>query len=694
MNPKRITKQKNFKKKIKLNHSVILLPLLLIVCLFTTFTLVQGQFGQFVSSLLVNAQDSKQQATYKASQFVSQEDGKPSTSAWFGGATSSQSYAGILFENISLPKDAVITDLELKMVPVSDQWISQKTEIYVEKNAKPAKFSKDSLPSSRPLSSQFVSYADNTKWEKDKQYTLPNLKSLVPALQTSESMNIAIIIKGVGGQYGRKFVYGTGDKAPELIIKYQVPGSSTTPTPTPSNSGTPSSSPTSSPAPTTSPGDDHGGQVGTNSHAMGMWTPSKWDTCTKEFHDSYYVIGQDGKKYPTWHPPMAVNPATGKECTFGHEHGRDPYQSDLYGFIQEQNAYDANQNGKIESDEKAKSGIAFGFVNEQLDVYNSSKGITNGMRHEDHVGYKIMWENNVQRDESVTSGGSNRRKVDLYCDMFMMQHQGTHSVDAFTNNVHATGYYIDCNQGSLVSQYPAKLALNFMSIFGKAGGFSEGGFAGGFDFIQVGTPNPANSPSAREPGRSLPTINRVNQHVLVANGQFSRFSEGLYEDWISGSYLRSAQGKVLAYVDPHFAVFGPSRFYDPSKPNNIGRSIDVCYMKESNGDRARGGECDEVTNYKDGSTIPVSERITYDDPRSPFNGCKREFYFNNNGIFNQGGPTAWYTDPYGQNGSTKPFAGSIRQYIASAETKLPYPLESIALGANINWCGRGVHAPN
>ena len=62
------------------------------------------------------------------------------------------------------------------------------------------------------------------------------------------------------------------------------------------------------------------------SRAFGLWTPGPNDSCTKEQHDAYSVVGPDGKLYPTWHPP--VDATTG--CSFGHEHGRDPRGSDLY----------------------------------------------------------------------------------------------------------------------------------------------------------------------------------------------------------------------------------------------------------------------------------------------------------------------------------------------------------------------------
>ena len=41
-------------------------------------------------------------------------------------------------------------------------------------------------------------------------------------------------------------------------------------------------------------------------------------------------------------------------------------------------------------------------------------------------------------------------------------------------------------------------------------------------------------------------------------------------------------------------------------------------------------------------------RIDWDDPRSQFNGVKREMYFNQTVLTNPGGPTLWWTDPLGR----------------------------------------------
>jgi hypothetical protein len=106
--------------------------------------------------------------------------------------------------------------------------------------------------------------------------------------------------------------------------------------------------------------------TGELSVAMATWVPGAGDNCTVEIHNQYATVGPDGKLYPTWHPP--VDPETG--CNFGHEHGRDPHGSDLYGEVGD---------------------IPFAYANEQLDVWDPT-----GKRHEDHVGHKIEWANDVE----------------------------------------------------------------------------------------------------------------------------------------------------------------------------------------------------------------------------------------------------------------------------------------------------------
>ncbi|MGZ5357173.1 MAG: hypothetical protein ACXWE8_12585, partial [Solirubrobacterales bacterium] len=169
----------------------------------------------------------------------------------------------------------------------------------------------------------------------------------------------------------------------------------------------------------------------------------------------------------------------------------------------------------------------------------------------------------------------------------------------------------------------------------------------------------------------------------VPAGGFSQYSLGLYEDWLSSNHLRTAAGRELAYFDPHFAVFNPSRY---SFAGGIGRTLDVCFESEpGTGDIARGGYCEDAR---------VSGQVAYDDPLSGFDGAHREVYFNQTEIANAGGPSRWWTDPYGGNASPAPFPGGICQIVAPRDNRRGNPLESQAFGAGRDYGGSGVHAPN
>ena len=137
--------------------------------------------------------------------------------------------------------------------------------------------------------------------------------------------------------------------------------------------------------------------------SYGLWTPGPRDDCSAEAHNAYSVVGPDGKLYPTWHPP--VDPATG--CSFGHDHGRDPRGSALFAQV---------------------GPIPFGYANEQLDAYDPANP-----RHEDHFGHKVEWENDVPLHFGSAAAD---QLFEIRCDVLTKLHQGTHSRDAFTNNMH------------------------------------------------------------------------------------------------------------------------------------------------------------------------------------------------------------------------------------------------------------------
>ncbi len=389
------------------------------------------------------------------------------------------------------------------------------------------------------------------------------------------------------------------------------------------------------------------GPAGVNgpSKALGVWTPGAGDTCTPAVHDRYVAVGPDGKLYPTWHPP--VDPASG--CTFGHEHGRDPRGSDLYGQV---------------------GPMPFGYANEVLDVWDPG-----GMRHEDHVGHKIEWENDV---EFRLEDGLPSRFLRISCDVLTKLHQGTHSRDAFTNNLHELVFHIRCSDRT-------ELHLTVMTAIGTPGEFA---LSCDHDTrVAVGPATPANSPSGGG-RRILPDRSCIDQFILRPPGVTSDFNAGVRESWQVSAGIKTASGDHIASIGPYYQVLFPSRFYDASLPNGVGRVIDVCYETETNGDVAQGGACDQSTGNGQ------LQGLAFDDPRVVFNGARRFVDVNSIRLDNANGKEEWYTDPFGRNGRTTAFPGSIRQFVAGVNNDHGFDVHGPAIGQARNYGGNGVHAPN
>jgi len=374
------------------------------------------------------------------------------------------------------------------------------------------------------------------------------------------------------------------------------------------------------------------------SRGMAAWRPGPTDTCPVAVHDRYSVVGPDGKLYPTWHPPVDLS--TG--CTFGHEHGRDPTGSTLFA---------------------GTGAIPFGYANEQLDLYDPT-----GPRHEDHVGHKVEWENGmVMRVDGFPIG--------VQCDVLTKLHQGTHSKDAFANNLHEIVYHLRCTDGN-------ELHVTLMSAIGRPGEFARS--CDRAALVAVGPATPANSPVGGGK-RVISDRGCVDQFVLVPAGQSSQFNTGLRESWQTSNSVRRADGRTLAHFNPYFQVLAPSRYYDAARQDLVGRTVDLCYETDANGERARGGGC--VLLPAELSALP------FDDVRSPFNGVDRFVDINANRIANAAGPEVWYTDPFGRHGATAPFRGSIKQFIAKLDNTA-IPFTGPAIGNNRSYGGVGVHAPN
>lgn len=374
--------------------------------------------------------------------------------------------------------------------------------------------------------------------------------------------------------------------------------------------------------------------------------------CSVEVHARYWTYGPDGKLYPTWHPSRDPS-----GCNFGHEHGDDPRQSDLYG---------------------TAGWPAFGYTSEVM----MDSMPEHSHRHEDHVGHKVLSVNNVNviQGDNGTSFFPPQGTTIATCDILLKFHQGTHSPDAFTNNVHELLLNQRCSEtnGQVVeARYNALIPL------GRAGGFSPSecpGFGG--QFINVASPVPADSPSETrslgrlitEPG-CVQAIREGRTHYDPLYPNPVPFTVSDMDDFWFADVQVTGSG-LNFHLAPLFYVVNPSRYYDPTKPNNLGRIVDLCYTNLAGGDY-----CDQARQ--------AGQNIPWDDPRSPFKGTLREFRPGTFSVRNSG-PTTVYTDVYGRNASTTPFSGSIQQYFSGNQSST----EMYVRGATRDYAANGVHAPN
>ncbi len=366
--------------------------------------------------------------------------------------------------------------------------------------------------------------------------------------------------------------------------------------------------------------------------AFGIWNPAASDTCAKSEHDAYQTVAPDGMVYPTWHPP--VDPTSG--CTFGHEHGRNPSGSDLAPVVGD---------------------IPFGYANQHL----MASGF-GSVRNEDHVGHKVEWENDMEM--RLGNGGS--AALYVTCDVLTKLHQGTHSPDAFTNNMHELVYHLRCTDGTGFS-------ITVMTPIGHAGELVVG--CDRERHIAAGTATPPNSPDGGGQ-RALPEAACINEHVFEQN---PRFESALRESWEVSASIRRANGQHLVSINPYYQVRDPSRYFDRNLERSMGRPIDLCYQPGVAGrDRCAG--------------LPPTP-ISWDDPRSPFKGAHRFVDINSNHVRNSGGPSVWYSDPLGREARTEPFPGSIRQWIAPRDNS-GLDLHGPVIGSDRNYDAPGVHAPN
>lgn len=482
-----------------------------------------------------------------------------------------------------------------------------------------------------------------------------------------------------------------------------------------------------------------------DSHAMGRWHPHPvHDTCSQAFHDSFFVVAPDGRRYPTWHPPTATDPATGQPCTFGHEHGRDPRQSQLWrtGQIQRSYFWDANGNGEMDDFEAALAGVPFGWVAETADAWFQAQGIP-AMRHEDHVGHKIEWANGepdiaTHGMSSAANGGVwigrlgdgvMAQDTGMRCFFLAKAHQGVSTADAFTHNLHEVLYLADCRHrddlaacgdpddlSSCPDLHPRNhaMSVSVLQPFGRSGGFTRFMPMCGVprrndpqDFVAM-PPSPW-SPWYPDGEGDREIVDRacVETGFLVPPGQWSQI---MYEAWPASLSLRRPDGSALVSgVNLLFDVMDAVRYHYPEalklqrgyhlvRPElagtHLGYSQDLCRDDSlaGQGRRARGGACDWSTQFG-------AVHVEWDDPAAGFRGLERGAYFQPADLDNAGGPTLWFTDPFGRNAGIHPFPGALPQHLSARDVRYSQliggaPIDPRVAQRSHDDGGGTVHAPN
>ena len=330
------------------------------------------------------------------------------------------------------------------------------------------------------------------------------------------------------------------------------------------------------------------------SRSYGAWSPSQIGDCPKWLHDTHWVRGEDGKAYPTWHPPVDMNPETGQYCTYGHEHGSDPRGSEAF----------------------AVTGMPpFGIVNEQHEPLNLGL-----QRNEDHFGHKVLVANNWSMYDQ--SGGTHS------CDVLIKIHVGTHSPDALANTAHELH-----SAGQCEGRQPFN--LKYFALFGQAGAFNEPEAEGCGQGVNPGiAPVPSNQP-----------LNGVHRAIPTRDC----YLRGTAEDQLRLVQSRSGEFWLTGMTGGSFyyTIGNPSRYYDQAAATKSSRMVDLCRV---------GTHPLAATQRCQDSVAASRTAVAWNDPRSAFRGTVHTNSHFSKLVF-QNSPTAVvYTNAWGQGQRSSPDA--------------------------------------
>jgi hypothetical protein len=255
----------------------------------------------------------------------------------------------------------------------------------------------------------------------------------------------------------------------------------------------------------------------------------------------------------------------------------------------------------------------------------------------------------------------------ITCDYLTVVHQGSHSADALSNNAHELLYATRCDDGT-------QLISTTLSRFGDPRVYER-------------SCDPATRIQTTDNGypdgdgaRAIPDRECVERNVLVPAGRTTS-AWALYEKWMSQNALTTASGDTIAGFETSFGVFNPSRYANAD--GSIGRTLPLCWETAADGDHADGVDCSLATGLN---------LSAFDDPRSPFDGTRRDVYLAGTTVANEGGRRLDWTDPYGGNAQATPFPGAVCQLVSPTNNAQQATVQ--VFGRSRSHDAPGVHAPN
>lgn len=149
---------------------------------------------------------------------------------WVGKSTNAQSWTGLRFVNVNIPKGSKIKSAKLELYPFKAQHITINLYIMGDKSPNSVAFSTTNVPSKRSKTTAQLWHSSNilwpsNTWQEIKSYDKKDMTSIVQEIVNQPDWKqgnaLSFTILGMGNDYARKFVNSYSRNplfAPKLTI--------------------------------------------------------------------------------------------------------------------------------------------------------------------------------------------------------------------------------------------------------------------------------------------------------------------------------------------------------------------------------------------------------------------------------------------------------------------------------------------